>query len=490
MHVVGPANTPRPPQELEKLSRRNGRFEGSWRSRARLVAHRRHAVHGMSDPHGACDRSVSTPGVHHKPDASETPSTAVVGEAIGGRAATAFPTGAPPVDFAEERVDSRPSNAEAQPFASLSDDSTESPSACAPMPELQPAAQPAPDPPLAADGSKEALRKRLESMLFGDGERPRASGLGGVVEQATNALMVDLREAAGDLWRDREDDIKSSVSLEYIDEIDTIAYLAADAHGRPLLHPDDTNGVGKRVASQATRAAAAIKSAEKTAADAVRRATAAAAADPSKLPKLKAAEAKGAQDVAAVRDKPTPAIEWPTRTVGRKRAREPPPVQPELPLVQPAPSQPPPAPSPPPAPTDAAFSAAVQAAMQRELARRSAAAVEAAQAAEARRHEEAQARLQVARAELIAAETRLKLAKQARARMGPPPQWVLPPRMPCLVHFNRDWCGADYAAALRAEQSARDEQWTASRLAWREEKRAWDEADLRVACAESDVDDA
>ena len=58
--------------------------------------------------------------------------------------------------------------------------------------------------------------------------------------------MATIREAAGDLWRDREADIKAAVApwRGLIDEIDTIAYLAADAHGQP---PISSNSGARRM---------------------------------------------------------------------------------------------------------------------------------------------------------------------------------------------------------------------------------------------------
>ena len=368
------------------------------------------------------------------------------------------------------------------------------PEPCSTRQVLQPAAQLASDPPLEAACSKEALRKRLERMLLGEGERPRASSFGKAFETANISVMATIREAAGDLWRDREADIKAAVApwRGLIDEIDTIAYLAADAHGQPLLHPDDTNRLGKRVASQATRAAAAIAAAEKTAVDAVRRASVAAAADPSKLPKVKAAEAKGATDVAAVRDKPTPAIEWPARTVG-KRKRET--------ASTPQPVQPPAPPPPPHPPTDAAFHDAVRAAVDAELARRACAEAEAARqqtaAAEAARLEEAKATLVAARIELPRAERSLRLAKQARAQLGPEPEyappappgvsWRPPSRLPGCSDEERR--ALVYQAALAA-----GEEWqqrcTAASQALREKKQPWRDADKCVVRAQWAVDDA
>ena len=58
------------------------------------------------------------------------------------------------------------------------------------------------------------------------------------------------------------------------------------------------------------------------ASDAVRRARTAAAADPSKLPRVAAAEAKGATDVRAVREKPTPNATVPAPKKEGMRKRE------------------------------------------------------------------------------------------------------------------------------------------------------------------------
>ena len=103
----------------------------------------------------------------------------------------------------------------------------------------------------------EELRVRAEHMLLGDGERPRASGMAPVAPQATNVLVLDLRDAVSAPWKARADGIKAScapsVPAGLVDEMDVLGWLTADALGRPLLHPDDTNAVGKRVATQAGR---------------------------------------------------------------------------------------------------------------------------------------------------------------------------------------------------------------------------------------------
>jgi len=69
--------------------------------------------------------------------------------------------------------------------------------------------------------------------------------------QATNGLVVDLRRAVFEVWKARKDDIIAvcapHVPTGLVDEMDLIGWLIADALGQPLLHPDDTNAVGKRV---------------------------------------------------------------------------------------------------------------------------------------------------------------------------------------------------------------------------------------------------
>ena len=84
-------------------------------------------------------------------------------------------------------------------------------------------------------------------MLLGEGERPRASGMQPAAAQATNGLVIDLRHATAQLWASSADAIKAAcgphVPTGLVDEIDVLAWLTADALGRPLLHHDDTNVV-------------------------------------------------------------------------------------------------------------------------------------------------------------------------------------------------------------------------------------------------------
>ena len=98
-----------------------------------------------------------------------------------------------------------------------------------------------------------ALRTRLLTMMLGTGERPMASGLDAVATAGTFGLVVAVRDVVSKLWATQRDDIIAACAPQLIDEIDVLAYLMADALGRPLLHPDDTNAVGKRIASCALR---------------------------------------------------------------------------------------------------------------------------------------------------------------------------------------------------------------------------------------------
>ena len=159
-------------------------------------------------------------------------------------------------------------------------------------------------------------------MLIGDGERPRRSGLDGIIGSCTNQLVVAARRVVRELWEAHEDDIRRScrphLPIGLIDEMDVLAYVLADALGRPLPHPDDTNKFGKKVAMQAARVEARLVDAERQADGAVRKASAAAAANPTLLPRVQAA--RDARAVAtgkilnALYD-PKP----PDRTVGAKR---------------------------------------------------------------------------------------------------------------------------------------------------------------------------
>jgi hypothetical protein len=100
--------------------------------------------------------------------------------------------------------------------------------------------------------------------------------------------------------------------------MDVLAYGVADALGHPLMHPSDTNALGKKVASLASRLDGKLKEKARSAADDVRRATAAAAKDPTLRPRVAAAAAKGALARSQLLGEPyDPKV--PEATVGAKR---------------------------------------------------------------------------------------------------------------------------------------------------------------------------
>ena len=113
-------------------------------------------------------------------------------------------------------------------------------------------------------------------MLLGDGERPRATGWGRAVAKCTIGFLLVVRAVVRQLWEAREDDIKAKCAAfmptGLIDEMDVLAFVLADALGQPLLHPDDTNLFGKRIATRATRAQKDVYKEERRTADAVRKA--------------------------------------------------------------------------------------------------------------------------------------------------------------------------------------------------------------------------
>ena len=160
-------------------------------------------------------------------------------------------------------------------------------------------------------------------MLLGEGERPRASGMQPAAAQATNGLMIDLRHAAAQLWASSADAIKAACGPHMpsglVDEYDVLAWLTADALGRPLLHPDDTNRVGKRIAAQAARVEKKLQAEAESMRKAVGKARAAAAEKPELLPKVAAAEATGEKARAVLLEKPYDA-QMPATTVGEKRS--------------------------------------------------------------------------------------------------------------------------------------------------------------------------
>ena len=159
-------------------------------------------------------------------------------------------------------------------------------------------------------------------MLLGEGERPRASGMQPAAAQATNGLVIDLRHATAQLWASSADAIKAAcgphVPTGLVDEIDVLAWLTADALGRPLLHHDDTNVVGKRIAAQAARVEKKLQVEAESTRKAVGKARAAAAKKPELLPRVAAAEATGEKARAVLLEKQYDA-QLPATTVGEKR---------------------------------------------------------------------------------------------------------------------------------------------------------------------------
>ena len=124
-----------------------------------------------------------------------------------------------------------------------------------------------------------ALRSRYEGMFLGDGERPRPSGGDAAATECTGGLTLDVRKVVGDLWRDRRDDIIAackgyihrSDGSTSIDEMDVLAWAIADTlRGGALLHADDTNKLGKRVAAKAKSVQQEITAEQRRAGDSVR----------------------------------------------------------------------------------------------------------------------------------------------------------------------------------------------------------------------------
>ena len=175
---------------------------------------------------------------------------------------------------------------------------------------------------LAGEAAAAALRARAESMLMGAGKRPVASGMEPAASKATNGLIIELRRAAAELWEARADAIKAScaphVPTGLVDEMDVLAWLTADALGHPLLHADDTNTVGKRVAAHAMRAEHKLRGIDAYARKAVAKARAAASKKPELLPTIAAAAANGEMARSAHLEKAYDP-QLPAPTVGAKR---------------------------------------------------------------------------------------------------------------------------------------------------------------------------
>ena len=97
-----------------------------------------------------------------------------------------------------------------------------------------------------------------------------------------------------------------------VDEIDVLAWLTADVLGRPLLHADDTNAVGKRIAAHASRVEKRLRVEAESMRKTVGKARVTAAKKPELLSKVAAAEVAGEKARAVL-------LEKPRTTVGEKR---------------------------------------------------------------------------------------------------------------------------------------------------------------------------
>ena len=159
-------------------------------------------------------------------------------------------------------------------------------------------------------------------MLLGSGERPRASGMQPTADQATNGLVLDVRHTVAQLWASSADAVKAAcgphVPTGLVDEIDVLAWLTADVLGRPLLHADDTNAVGKRIAAHASRVEKRLRVEAESMRKTVGKARVTAAKKPELLSKVAAAEVAGEKARAVLLEKPYDA-QLPATTVGEKR---------------------------------------------------------------------------------------------------------------------------------------------------------------------------
>ena len=90
---------------------------------------------------------------------------------------------------------------------------------------------------------------RAEFMLLGDGERPRATGWGRAVAECTIGFLLVVRAVVRQLWEAREEDIKAKCAAfmptGLIDEMDVLAFVLADAFGKPLLHHQFVRQAGR-----------------------------------------------------------------------------------------------------------------------------------------------------------------------------------------------------------------------------------------------------
>ena len=115
------------------------------------------------------------------------------------------------------------------------------------------------------------LLGRVMKMFLGDGDRPRSSGDLLFTQKCTNGLIIDVRTVVSKLWRDSQDEIKRRcISWQkdgLIDKMDVLAMALNDAlRGGALLHKDDTNLFGKRIAQRAKVVQSRIANEQKRAA--------------------------------------------------------------------------------------------------------------------------------------------------------------------------------------------------------------------------------
>eukprot|EP00964_Phaeocystis_antarctica_P001905 scaffold998_cov33-Phaeocystis_antarctica.AAC.1 len=145
------------------------------------------------------------------------------------------------------------------------------------------------------------------ALVVSSGERPRTSGMQPAAVQMTNGLVLDVRHAVAQLWASSADAVKAAcgphVPTGLVDEIDVLAWLTADVLGRPLLHADDTNAVGKRIAAHASRVEKRLRVEAESTRKTVGKARVAAAKKPELLPKVAAAEAAGEKARAVLLEK-------------------------------------------------------------------------------------------------------------------------------------------------------------------------------------------
>jgi hypothetical protein len=281
------------------------------------------AVRAVRDEGGCCASSGSSPDTR-APVRVEEASSASRTDASGYRARGAGNVEASYVSSLGERLGPRLESARARPSDEVINDNVEGSGAWdgTTGSSLGPTSA-------AADGptegcSEESVGSRAQAVLLGDGERPRATYWGRAVTEVTNGFILRFRHAISKFWAARANDVKRACAegmpTGLIDEYDVLAFVLADALGQPLLHPDDTNKFGKRVASKVTRLEDHLAKIDGRADAVVRRARDAAAADPSKLPRVAEAEEAGRAERAELLAKPyDPAP--PQTTVGGKRAR-------------------------------------------------------------------------------------------------------------------------------------------------------------------------